>query len=77
MMRIERGAKRTAKPNIFISHSSRDKPAALRLATTLNFCAIDVWLDDHMRSEKVACRLTTISAVIGVSRRTCFCTRGS
>ncbi|HSF43219.1 MAG TPA: amino acid adenylation domain-containing protein, partial [Thermoanaerobaculia bacterium] len=26
--------------------------------------AIDVWLDDHMRSEKVACRLTTISAVI-------------
>ena len=25
---------------------------------------IDAWLDDHMRSEKVACRLTTISAVI-------------
>ena len=46
MMRIERGAKRTAKPNIFISHSSRDKQAALRLATVLNFCAIDVWLDD-------------------------------
>ena len=46
MMRIERGAKRTAKPDIFISHSSRDKPAALRLATTLNFCAVDVWLDD-------------------------------
>jgi hypothetical protein len=43
---IERGATRTAKPDIFISHSSRDKPAALRLATTLNFCAIDVWLDD-------------------------------
>lgn len=46
MRLIERGAKRTAKPNIFISHSSRDKPAAIRLASTLNFCAIDVWLDD-------------------------------
>src|SRR5258708_28080757 len=46
MNRIERGAKRTAKPNIFISHSSRDKPAAIRLASTLNFCAIDVWLDN-------------------------------
>jgi hypothetical protein len=46
MKRVERGAKRTAKPDIFISHSSRDKPAALRLATTLNFCAVDVWLDD-------------------------------
>lgn len=46
MMKIERGAKRTAKPDIFISHSSRDKNAALNLATTLNFCSIDVWLDD-------------------------------
>lgn len=46
MMQIERGVKRTAKPNIFISHSSRDKAEALHLATTLNFCAIDVWLDD-------------------------------
>lgn len=46
MMQIERGAKRTAKPDIFISHSSRDKPAALQLANTLNFCAVDVWLDD-------------------------------
>lgn len=46
MYRIERGAHRTVKPNIFISHSSRDKPAALRLASTLNFCAIDVWLDN-------------------------------
>jgi hypothetical protein len=44
--RIERGAKRTAKPDIFISHSSRDKATALRLAKTLNFCSIDVWLDD-------------------------------
>jgi TIR domain len=46
MMQIERGARRTAKPDIFMSHSSRDKTAAFRLATTLNFCAIDVWLDD-------------------------------
>src|SRR5260370_7026118 len=46
MTKIERGARRTAKPDIFISHSSRDKAAATNLATTLNFCAIDVWLDD-------------------------------
>ena len=31
---------------MFISHSSRDRAAALNLAMTLNFCAIDVWLDD-------------------------------
>ena len=46
MRLIERGAKRTAKPDIFISHSSRDKAAAFRLAKALNYCAIDVWLDD-------------------------------
>jgi hypothetical protein len=46
MKRIERGAKRTARPDIFISHSSRDKAAAIHLATTLNFCTVDVWLDD-------------------------------
>ena len=46
MKPIERGAKRTAKPDIFISHSSRDKAAASILATNLNFCAIDVWLDE-------------------------------
>jgi hypothetical protein len=46
MTKIERGARRTAKPDIFISHSSRDKVAALNLAITLNFCSIDVWLDD-------------------------------
>lgn len=45
-MIVGRGAHRTAKPDIFVSHSSRDKAAALRLATTLNFCAVDVWLDD-------------------------------
>jgi hypothetical protein len=46
MEEIQRGARRTAKPDIFISHSSRDKAAAINLATTLNFCAVDVWLDD-------------------------------
>ncbi len=46
MQQIQRGARRTVKPNIFISHSSRDKPAAAQLATTLNFCSLDVWLDD-------------------------------
>lgn len=45
MQCIQRGAKRTSKPDIFISHSSRDKVAATHLATMLNFCAIDVWLD--------------------------------
>jgi TIR domain len=43
---IERGDKRKSKPDIFISHSSRDKEAAVHLATTLNYCATDVWLDD-------------------------------
>lgn len=46
MKRIERGVQRTAKPDIFISHSSRDKEAAILLAETLNFCSVDVWLDD-------------------------------
>ena len=46
MLRIERGAKRTAKPDIFISHSSKDKSAAVHLAKVLSFCCIDVWLDD-------------------------------
>lgn len=46
MQCIERGAKRTAKPDIFISHSSRDKSAASDLALSLNFCSVDVWLDD-------------------------------
>ena len=44
--KITRGPRRTARPDIFISHSSRDKAAALQLAKTLNFCGVDVWLDD-------------------------------
>jgi hypothetical protein len=46
MRLIERGARRKAKPDVFISHSSRDKAAALNLARTLNFCCTDVWLDN-------------------------------
>jgi hypothetical protein len=46
MQCIVRGAQRTARPDIFISHSSRDKATAIHLAQTLNFCAVDVWLDD-------------------------------
>ena len=46
MMCVLRGAKRTAKPDIFISHSSRDKSVARLLAKTLNYCCIDAWLDE-------------------------------
>jgi hypothetical protein len=45
MERVVRGAQRTAKPDIFLSHSSKDKEIATRLATDLNFCGVDVWLD--------------------------------
>jgi hypothetical protein len=45
MKRVERGARRTSKPDIFISHSSKDKKIASQLATDMNFCGIDVWLD--------------------------------
>jgi hypothetical protein len=45
MERIERGIRRTSKPDIFVSHSSKDKKAAAQLASDLNFCGIDVWLD--------------------------------
>lgn len=45
MKRVTRGARRTSKPDIFLSHSSKDKEIATRLATDMNFCGIDVWLD--------------------------------
>jgi hypothetical protein len=45
MQRIERGIKRTSQPDIFISHSSKDNKIATKIATDLNFCGIDVWLD--------------------------------
>lgn len=34
------------KPDLFISHSSRDKPVVRRLAEELAWCGIDVWLDE-------------------------------
>lgn len=46
MREVVRGPRRIAKPQIFISHSSRDKAAAVSVATDLSFCAVDVWLDD-------------------------------
>ncbi len=45
MERVERGQRRTSKPDIFISHSSKDKKIATQLATDMNFCGIDVGLD--------------------------------
>ena len=45
MERIKRGIRRTSKPDIFVSHSSKDKKAAAQFASDLNFCGIDVWLD--------------------------------
>ena len=45
MKRIKRGARRTSKPDIFLSHSSKDKEIATQLATDMNFCGIDIWLD--------------------------------
>lgn len=45
MERIERGIRRTSNPDIFVSHSSKDKKVAAQLASDLNFCGIDVWLD--------------------------------
>jgi len=46
MRRIERSARRVVKPQIFLSHSSRDRAAAVKLARILNCCSVDVWLDD-------------------------------
>jgi hypothetical protein len=46
MRRVERGTRRSSKPDLFLSHSSKDKGLALRLATDLNFCGVDVWLDE-------------------------------
>ena len=46
MLKVERGAERRSNPDVFLSHSSRDKALALRLATDLNFCGVDAWLDE-------------------------------
>ncbi len=45
MLRVPRGSRRKSNPDIFLSHSSRDKKTSRRLATDLNFCGVDVWLD--------------------------------
>lgn len=46
MKSVERGALRHSNPDVFLSHSSKDKDLALRLATDLNFCGVDAWLDE-------------------------------
>jgi hypothetical protein len=33
-------------PDLFLSHSSRDKTFVRQLADDLTFCEIDVWLDE-------------------------------
>ncbi len=45
MLSIQRGARRQSKPDIFLSHSSKDRKVAADLADDLNFCSTDVWLD--------------------------------
>jgi len=45
MKKIERGIYRKSSPDIFISHSSKDIIIATQIATDLNFCGVDVWLD--------------------------------
>jgi hypothetical protein len=42
---IERVARPKSKPDIFMSHSCKDKKIVARLSTDQNFCGIDVWLD--------------------------------
>jgi hypothetical protein len=46
MRRIERGPKRKAAAHLFLSHSSKDKPAARQVATDLALCGVDAWLDE-------------------------------
>jgi hypothetical protein len=46
MQKIDRGAQRRSNPDLFLSHSSKDKDLAMRLATDLNFCGVDAWLDE-------------------------------
>jgi hypothetical protein len=43
---VIRGPERHRAPDVFLSHSSKDKALALRLATDLNFCGVDAWLDE-------------------------------
>ena len=45
MNAVVRGPGRNSKPDIFLSHSYRDRIVAADLACDLNFCSTDVWLD--------------------------------
>jgi len=38
--------RRHQDPDLFLSHSSRDKPFVRTLAEDLTFCQVDVWLDE-------------------------------
>lgn len=46
MMRITRGAKRIAAPDLFLSYSSKDKAIVRELALDLARCGVDSWLDE-------------------------------
>jgi TIR domain len=48
MQRIERtgDGRIHRQPDLFLSHSSRDKDFVRRLAEDLTFCEVDVWLDE-------------------------------
>jgi hypothetical protein len=48
MMRIDRSvaARVKRKPDLFLSHSSRDKIFVRKLANSMSRCGIDVWLDE-------------------------------
>lgn len=39
-------ARMSAQPDLFLSHSSRDKEFVRKLAEDLTFCQVDVWLDE-------------------------------
>ncbi len=41
-----REARLRRSPDLFLSHSSRDKPFVRRLADDLTFCEVDVWFDE-------------------------------
>ena len=38
--------RRQKQPDLFLSHSSRDKTAVRKLAEDLTFCQVDVWFDE-------------------------------
>lgn len=48
MMPVDRsvGARVRRSPDLFLSHSTRDKEFVRKLADDLAFCEVDVWLDE-------------------------------